>query len=462
MATNQVENFIADEQMDSLVSAGQVEVPEFIPEEREQEFFGEEAPVQPEKQPGFLERIRSITRPQKEISTGILRGAGHTLFGVAKVGEKIADVTGINALLEKVLGPGAAGRIGEEPEFLKPKTTLEKVGFGIEQVAEFLLPVGGQAKALSLAQKLPKGIKIGTKAAEIIARGAGEAVEVGAKTLAQTGGDIKKAAISGAVGFGIPVVTSALGGFLKAAGTKIQTSVIKPSIKDVKDGFKIVNVQKYDVGGSLQESLVKTSSAIKQRVAKLNRILAGSKETVSLGEAYNTTVLNLAKNKTATFGNNLAIRRILKGLKAEISTIGTKVSVPQAQLTKQAAGLNGSWVNGMPDRDARAIEIVYNEFYSVLKKAVETKSGLSSAVRAVNKEISELIPINNAIVRRIPVAQRNNAIGLDDAMVLISTLFNPKTAVLVGITKGAKTGKVGEALFKGGKALERFRAGGLP
>ena len=61
--------------------------------------------------------------------------------------------------------------------------------------------------------------------------------------------------------------------------------------------------------------------------------------------------------------------------------------------------------------------------------------------------MSEIIPIKNALVRRIPVASRNNPIGLLDGIALVQTLSsgNPGALAFIaakGITGSAKAGTI--------------------
>jgi hypothetical protein len=69
-------------------------------------------------------------------------------------------------------------------------------------------------------------------------------------------------------------------------------------------------------------------------------------------------------------------------------------------------------------------------------------------VKELNKQMSELIPISNAALRRLPVEQRNNMIGLTDSIGLFSSIFDPKALALIGANKLARSGKFGEFLMK--------------
>src|SRR3990167_838991 len=125
-----------------------------------------------------------INRTINEAGTGALKGLGSTAFGIGKLAQ-----TAYNKLPTKDIT-----LLGEKPKALVPEGTAQKVGFGIEQIAEFLVPVGGGAKGVSLIGKTAPKVLAKAKSGEFIARmgvatakTAGVGAEFGAKTAAQTG-----------------------------------------------------------------------------------------------------------------------------------------------------------------------------------------------------------------------------------------------------------------------------------
>ena len=76
-------------------------------------------------------------------------------------------------------------------------------------------------------------------------------------------------------------------------------------------------------------------------------------------------------------------------------------------------------------------------------------------VREINQQLSELIPIQNAALRRLPVEQRNQAIGLTDSIGLFSAVFDPRALLILGATKASKSGRVGNVLQKTGAAMQK-------
>jgi len=166
---------------------------------RDRERRASNTPVQPTEQPatgvaGF--------------GVGLLKGLGSTVKGLGTIGTKIG--AGVTAALDPnrtysdvmkggygldVLNPETeAGQRAEET--LRAKTTSQKIGKGIEQIAEFFIPAGKLAmadKAIDAAitaSKLSKGAKTVAKVASYAGL---EGASAGGITLAQTGGDFKEA-----------------------------------------------------------------------------------------------------------------------------------------------------------------------------------------------------------------------------------------------------------------------------
>jgi hypothetical protein len=274
--------------------------------------------------------------------------------------------------------------------------------------------------------------------------------------LATAGGEFGgAAAAAGKTGATIAAKVGAriAGKGLEATGQKIQQSVIRPAIADIKDGFKIENVAKYDVGGSLPQTVAKTHVKLNELSAELARKLKGTDAKIDLNTTLHETAKRLAENKAGSFGDNAALDRVMDQIADEVHHVGGgEVDLVQATNIKRGAGAKGAWAYNRPEPDASAVERAYNEFYNVLKEQIEKTA--PAGVKEINKKLSELIPIQNAALRRLPVEQRNNIFSLTDSIGFLSAVFDPKALLLVGASKAAKSGKVGNVLVKVGQKLQ--------
>ncbi len=386
------------------------------------------------------------------VGKGALKGVGSTLFGLGTLAEK-----GISAISGK--RREEIGIVPEEkPQALIPQTTAEKVGYGAETIAEFLLPSTAILKAT-------KGIGLAGRAVVEAGVGGGiTAVKEGGITDAVKTNAIISAAFP-VLGTALKVAKGVTGKTLTAAGEKIQFSKIRPTAADVSDGFKIENVKKYDLGGSLMDTFSKTQDKLNKLSQQLKRELKGAQEfwseqdrtPINLNSIFQGMIEKFQKIKPKQFGDIGAIQdRAFSHLKNEIDLVtggSGNVDIITAQMVKQGAGKKGAWAFGRADPDAGAIEQAYSAFYRELKQELENFG--SPAIRKINKQISELIPINNAIIRRIPVEQRNNAISLTDSIALYSAVFDPRALALLGAQKLSKSGRFANVLIKAGEELKQ-------
>lgn len=333
---------------------------------------------------------------------------------------------------------------------LKLQNPAQEVGGVAAEIAMFLAPTG----TINRAEKA-LGVT-GRTLGAALGRGAVEGVTTGATVAAQRGQfdeESKRAALIAAafpVGFttASKILNATTGKVVGKTGEELLYKIIKPSVKDVKAGFDIKNIRKHDLGGSLPRMLHKTELALQTKGNLLKKELQGSDEFVDLAGAYERTLQRLTgKDKIETFGQNLGVKRALSGLKGELDEFGRgQVGLWEATQVKRAAGRKGAWVDRFPDPDANAVEEVYDTFYDELKKEIERLG--TPAVKKLNKELSEIIPIERALVRRIPVAERQNMFSLTDHMGLIASAFDPRALAVIGASRLSGNGKFANWLIK--------------
>lgn len=266
----------------------------------------------------------------------------------------------------------------------------------------------------------------------------------------------KSGALGATVGGILGGATYGLSKLVQTAGDKIMLSTIKPSRADIADGFRLDTIKQYNLGGSLSNSYDKTEAELGRLTQQLNSKLANSDATINMTDVLAQTEKNLVGNKLKTFGSNTSLAGALDQLKAELGSVSDtgQMSIPDAQLVKQASGRMGAWQYGTTDPAATAREKVYNAFYSTLKTAIENNS--PPGVKEINGQLSKLIPVANAIVRRIPVAERNSALGLTDMLTLTAGILDPRALAGFGISLAQKSGAAGNLLSKAGAGAAKF------
>ncbi len=383
-------------------------------------------------------------------AVGAIKGGLSTARNLGKFGQRALQETtgrvveGITGTPRDELGSDffkddteTGARIKEE---LTPEGTAENIGFTVERIAEFLLP---SSKVASLS----KGANLATRAAI-------EGTTAGVQTAIQQGDVTEDTQTAVMVGAAFPIAGAVLKSFRpsgelrRAVGEKIQFSILKPSQKDIKDGFKVANVGKYDVGGSVQETFAKSQNLLNNLTETLQTRIKDSDAVVDLVDVAQRTERKLVEGKARNFGDVRSVKRVVNDLLDEVAEVSEDGLVDLATATnvKRGAGTKGAWVFGMADKDASAVETVYTAFYRELREEIE-KQGLEG-IKSLNRQISELIPISNAALRRLPVEQRNNVLSLTDSIGLYAAAFDPKALALIGAQKLSRSGRFGQFLVR--------------
>ena len=261
----------------------------------------------------------------------------------------------------------------------------------------------------------------------------------------------QQAGIGGLLGGAASGAVSGISSLLGSLGDKISFGVIKPSLADIKDGFNIDTVNDNNLGGTLNQTLTKTKTLMNDLSSQLASKLQDSDAGIDLADVFDQTANDLTsqQGKLAGFGQNAATGRVLQQLQDEVLSANPtgELSIPDAQTVKQATGGMGAWQYGSADPDANAKETVYNTFYRNLKTAIENNS--PAGVKEINQKLSDLIPVMNAVIRRIPIAERNSAISLPDMISLGAAMINPiGGGAALALERAAGSGVVGSLLSK--------------
>ena len=143
-----------------------------------------------------------------DVVKGAGKGAANTVMTMGQMAEHVATL-GMGKQIRAGLGlslplddPKKEAEIRQQ---LKPTNTAQRVGHGVEQAAEFLIPGGAVTKGAKLLQAATQGMR-GAKALNLGARAGLEAVSAGTVAGVQTKGDagaMRDAAVTGGVLSGV-------------------------------------------------------------------------------------------------------------------------------------------------------------------------------------------------------------------------------------------------------------------
>jgi hypothetical protein len=409
----------------------------------------------PPPPPGF-----KLETDTKKSSGGPLGGVFNSLVdatqygkGILKEGakelENIGDISTLGAkpLLERTI-PALGKQRKQIEERTQLRTPGEKTGSKILQGAELLAPVPGLGE-----------IKAGANAGRLARAGvtaAKGALDMGLKTAVQTG-DPKEAATAALVG---GATAGALEPILSTAGRKIQASTIRPRLSDMKDGFKWSTLDKFKLKGNLEQSMKQVDSKLTELRNQRNSYLAPGQGTVDLTAPFNEAaneVINEAMDLKHG-GESAKVIDALGGLQKDVMDIlggNPKVDIRKAENLKEHLGTLGAWSYGRPDRDSQTIETVANKLYLKVKDAIEKSlSGAGPKVKALNKQMQELIPVKNAMLARLPVEERNRMFSLQDIITMLpAAMGEPSSLALTGLSMAQKSLRFGNFLNRTAPAV---------
>ena len=337
----------------------------------------------------------------------------------------------------------------EKPDFLKPEGTAQKLGAAGAIAAEYAVPAAAVGGLPAIA-------------------GAPALGRVGVQTLV-TGAVSKLRNESNPEVLRDMLIVGGLSGagelLNKAAiplGERIEQALVKPLQRELgqvkappEEAGKtmIQNLYKWDLGGTLPQSYQKATARLNDLGQQLRATLAKNPAaTVDLHQVLTEAATDLSKGNVKTFGMNKEIATQLAKMGEEIELLGSKgtVNLADANEIKQAIGLMGSWTNLQRTADSTAMETVANTLYSKLRVAIEKGAGAAgSEIQGLNQAMSEIIPIRNAVLRRLPVAERREILSLKEAFALAHG--NLPGLALAASDRAMRSGTVANALVQYGQ-----------
>lgn len=256
-------------------------------------------------------------------------------------------------------------------------------------------------------------------------------------------------------------VDVATGNPLQRLGKKIQTTVIRPTAKDINNGFKIDNVAKYDLGGNLPTAYNKTIQRLNEFTGRLDDLIrsGGDEGVVNLGDLVDELRRRFSSGGLTQLGNKKTILRTIENIESELDLIKPNWRIDPLSLldgiqTKRQVGQFTAFLHDPLKKGTSAEEDVWNALYMLLKEETEKQSekmGISG-LREVNAAISDIIPIQQAIIRRIPVSERNNIIGLSDLIGGTGMFISPGAIAVPLAQRLFKSGTFADYLMKLGSA----------
>ena len=344
-----------------------------------------------------------------DVQAGALKSVGSTAQGIAKL-----------------VGLDQGGPLSQKVSaFLAPSNAAQSVGKDLGNIAQFFLPAGAVGEGAA-------ALSTGSRVLNTLTRAALEGASAGTVASAQQG---KVAPVPAAVAAATSGLVTGAQGLVAPLSEKMETALVKPTAADLEDGYDSANVFKYGLGGTLGQTYDAATAKLNTLGHALKGVLQGQPgATVNPYEALFDAADKLQAEAPSNFGNNQAIQGALTKALAEIDgtlRVAKQAGVPVAadgsvdpfigNQMKQGAGTMGAWYHNpgggaQADPDASALGKVYTAVYGSLKDDIN--ASVSGNAAPLNAMMSDIIPIRNAIIRRLPVAARANPLSLIDAISL--------------------------------------------
>lgn len=345
---------------------------------------------------------------------------------------------------DEKLGRFVGSGLGMLPAFAGGETLA---GAAVKGTVEGAGAIGNMAVQSGNAANIAKAAKLGqvAKGFQGTAQLAGGAAAIGTqsgvedKTAgASTGEAFKKGAIDAGVTFaggkaleGVGAVISNLPKNIQWTASRINNSVIKPQLKDLRfgkdpGGFLSRNVTSPD--NTLEGWKGATEQAVDAKVQQAKDIVAGKpKAVVNVKEAIDK-VYAPAMDEAAKVGDENLLQQLVKD-RQTIENQQVVVKDPQTgevsigsagkrnlenlplsdaiDLKRTIGKLTTDWTKG--SEYLKALQSTRRQAYGAVRNATEQ---VAPELGAVNSDIADGISAKNAISRRMDVEQRQNMLGL--------------------------------------------------
>lgn len=396
---------------------------------------------------------------QGAISTAIdtvigIPGATETAKGIVKSGLGMIEGGGKLIRSIPVVGPALAS-VGSVtlPVSTKPSNMNQQVGKTAGDIAAFFAPASALTKAKTALQTARPLVNALT---EMGLEGASATGISGLQT-----GDPKAALTTGLATAATTGAVQALKPAARMLGEKIEKVLIRPQKADLADGFQVGNVFKYGLGGTLKNTIEQSDTKLNGLNQSLSQVLTASPTRIDVLDALQEADTRMRKAAEAGHSSlsypemKRSSDLLLEKLLPLVTGNGGDpvVDLAKANQAKRIVGDIGAWTHGLGGQvsmgtDANALEQYANTLYDVLKNRIE--GAATGPVKSLNKAMSDIIAVRRAAIRRLPVAERQNVIGLTDALAAVKG--GPGGIALSIMNHVLKSGHAAKALVAGSEA----------
>lgn len=252
-------------------------------------------------------------------------------------------------------------------------------------------------------------------------------------------------------------------GAIKGLGENVLNKAIAPSSKDIGDGFRMHNVVKHGLDKlPVEKAYEKMNAEIFPALeGRMKSALGQSKTKFDVEDALKKTEADLLADSPKNAAVLKEVSSQFDGLVEQLAELESRGFVSNgttdmltANAIKRSYGKKGAWAHGIQDPMSTAREKVANAFFKNMKTGIE-KSDVGDEIKAINKEFGELMPIEHALIRRIPVSARQE---FAEDIGTLGIVLGGKVMTTAAVMRGLKKPGVGSALYRFGEKLKKRSA----
>jgi hypothetical protein len=345
-----------------------------------------------------------------------------------------------------------AGEAGKSATAILPRPVREFAGRQVGKLVSSAAETPGIKQGLGAFQKLPESTRynLGTSAGV-------------AGLLPLTGPTIKSVGEAVKLGKEIKI---GIGEGLEKGAARIQGTKVKINSPEFRKGAQNEMYTKHEVFGNAgqvrdqwQEKIKDTYNQVRERIQNVPDSPENYASVDDIFKAAEKAAETYGKSPTGT----AAIKKSLASLRKEFDAAypDGKINLLDAQAEKQVIGKKGDWlarsgeISGNPE--AAISSQAHNTLYDALKVNVENKG--APGIRELNKQLSEMIPMERAASKQMLVENRKNLIPLDAFIGGIHSTTaaaggNVLPALMTLGTLGTRSPLLAKGMYKIGKAIK--------
>jgi hypothetical protein len=389
-----------------------------------------------------LPRMAQARREGKGVMGEILPALGDVLSLLPRAVS--AGSTELGAVSGGAGWEGAANQGIEELAQTKGKNTLENIAkspstyLPIGRLGEGIVAIPKLGPALA---RLPSLVKMPLSGATQAA--VGSAADQGNVTPEAVGMGLGLGALAPIAGKGLGALARAagadVGNFLKKQAARNVNIELRPAQRMTNAGYYAENALKHGLVGKPRDIAEQSQVVLSDLNRQAKEIGKSSTETVNI-----PTLIAKARGEFSRESNVHdydKIQTFIDDLDANYRKAYPSADIPLADAMelRTQIGDKAAWVGArdrggmVSDPDADWKEEIFNRLYNDIKDEIHAKGG--AELQAINRKQSEIIPVRQTALRRMPIAESNNRVGLPD--LLTGRLGQAAAGGIVGAGAGA-------------------------